>query len=222
MCHILIVEDDNDINNLLYEVLTKNGYHATQAYSGTEARLLFERGEYSLVLLDLMLPGISGEELISIFRKASNVPIIVLSAKQGANDKIYTLRTGADDYVTKPFDEGELLARVDANLRRANYVDNEKTTILTYKDLKMDIQARTLTVNGEPVALTGREFDILQLLISNPKKVFTKENIYESVWRDEFFGDDKTVNVHISNLRTKLGKTDDIKTVWGIGFKMND
>jgi len=216
------VEDDNDINNLLYEVLTKNGYHATQAYSGTEARLLFERGEYSLVLLDLMLPGISGEELISIFRKASNVPIIVLSAKQGANDKIYTLRTGADDYVTKPFDEGELLARVDANLRRANYVDNEKTTILTYKDLKMDIQARTLTVNGEPVALTGREFDILQLLISNPKKVFTKENIYESVWRDEFFGDDKTVNVHISNLRTKLGKTDDIKTVWGIGFKMND
>jgi len=216
------VEDDNDINNLLYEVLTKNGYHATQAYSGTEARLLFERGEYSLVLLDLMLPGISGEELISIFRKASNVPIIVLSAKQGANDKIYTLRTGADDYVTKPFDEGELLARVDANLRRANYVGNEKTAILTYKDLKMDIQARTLTVNGEPVALTGREFDILQLLISNPKKVFTKENIYESVWRDEFFGDDKTVNVHISNLRTKLGKTDDIKTVWGIGFKMND
>ena len=216
------MEDDNDINNLLYEVLTKNGYHATQAYSGTEARLLFERGEYSLVLLDLMLPGISGEELISIFRKASNVPIIVLSAKQGANDKIYTLRTGADDYVTKPFDEGELLARVDANLRRANYVGNEKTAILTYKDLKMDIQARTLTVNGEPVALTGREFDILQLLISNPKKVFTKENIYESVWRDEFFGDDKTVNVHISNLRTKLGKTDDIKTVWGIGFKMND
>lgn len=219
---ILVVEDDNDINNLLYEVLTKNKYNVEQAYSGTEAKRLFGQRDYALVILDLMLPGLTGEELIRIFRKTSNLPIIVLSAKQGANAKIYTLKLGADDYVTKPFDEGELIARVEANLRRANYSKDEKGNILTYKDIELDIQSRTITVNDSPVTLTNREFYILQLLMSNPRKVFTKENIYESIWNDDFIGDDKTVNVHISNLRTKLGKTEYIKTVWGIGFKMNE
>lgn len=220
--NILVVEDDNDINNLLAEVLRRGGYEVAQAYSGTEGKLLLEHNAYSLVMLDLMLPGLTGEELIPIIRQKSAVPIIVLSAKEAPEDKIHVLRTGADDYMTKPFDEGELLARVEASLRRAGAAPEEAGGAITYKDLTLDKESRMVTAGGAPVSLTAREFDILELLMGNPKKVFTKANIFRSVWNDEFYGDDNTVNVHISKIRSKLGETEYIQTVWGIGFKMCD
>ena len=220
--HILIVEDDNDINRLLAEILSSAGYKVTQAYSGTEARLLAAQQQFSLYLLDLMLPGLTGEELIPLISQTSNAPIIVLSAKETPQDRVTVLRLGADDYMTKPFYEEELIARVEVALRRTQAGDDtgEAAKKLVYKDVELDTQAHTVTVLGEAVALTGREFAILELLMQNPQKVFTKANLYESAWNEEFFGDDNTVNVHISNLRGKLGRPEYIQTVWGIGFKM--
>lgn len=219
---ILIVEDDNDINHLLAEILKRNGYNVAQAYSGTEAKLLLDAGTFSLIILDLMLPGLTGEELVPIVRQKSNVPIIILSAKETPQDKIHTLRLGADDYMTKPFDEGELLARIEANLRRVGSSRTDASAMLTFKDLQLDKESRIVTAGGKAVTLTAREFDILELLMSSPKKVFTKSNLYRSVWNDEFYGDDNTVNVHISKIRSKLGDGEYIQTVWGIGFKMQE
>lgn len=217
---ILIVEDDNDINNLLAEILSKAGYQVRQAFSGTEGRMLFEQKPPNLALLDLMLPGIMGEELIAHIRKSSSLPVIVLSAKETGADKVHALRLGADDYVTKPFDEEELLARIEACLRRAG-ADTGRSPALTYRDITLNTDTRKVTVADEELLLTAREFAILELFLHSPKKVFTKANIYQSVWNDEFYGDDNTVNVHISNLRAKL-RGDYIETVWGIGFRLRE
>lgn len=219
---ILIVEDDSDINHLLAEILTRSGYQTTQAYSGTEAELLLEHKEFALIMLDLMLPGKSGEELIGIIRKSSNVPVIVLSAKEGVQNKVQALRTGADDYMTKPFEPDELLARVEAALRRAEGSTGKQSELLAFKDIRLDREARTVAAADKSIELTGMEFAILELLMSNPKKVFTKANLYHSVWNDEFYGDDNTINVHMSKLRGKLGAGEYIQTVWGIGYKMQE
>lgn len=168
------------------------------------------------------MPGLPGEDIILLVRQKSSMPIIVLSAKDTPQDKISALRTGADDYITKPFDEGELLARIEAAIRRAEGRPTPVVKTLTFQEICMDCEERTVTVEGKRVPLTAREFDILALLLSNPKKVFTKANLFRSVWNDEFLGDDNTVNVHISNLRSKLGKKEYIKTVWGIGFKLSE
>lgn len=227
---ILVVEDDNSINELLCTILKKEGYRVTSAFSGTEAKLRLEQGEYDLLLLDLMLPGITGEELLSVLRREKTIPVIVISAKTAMEDRIGVLKGGADDFISKPFDVGEVLARVQAQLRRYREFSAKETgeehAILKYKDLVLDPETVTVTVAGHPVQLTAREFKILQLLMSYPKKVFTKENLFTHVWNEEFFGGDNTVNVHISNLRAKLAKYHEgeeyIKTVWGIGFKMAD
>ena len=227
---ILVVEDDNSINELLCTILKKEGYQVTSAFSGTEAKLRLEQGEYDLLLLDLMLPGITGEELIHTLREDKTIPVIVISAKTAVEDRIDVLKNGADDFISKPFDVGEVLARVQAQLRRyrefSSQERGESHSVLKYKDLVLDSETVTVTVAGNPVQLTAREFKILQLLMSYPKKVFTKENLFTHVWNEEFFGGDNTVNVHISNLRAKLAKYHEgeeyIKTVWGIGFKMAD
>ena len=216
---IAVIDDDVYIGNMLEELLGKEGYGVLRAYSGTEALLLLERRRPDLVLLDLMLPGMTGEELITHIRRYSNMPVIVLSAKETGQDKVNALRLGADDYVTKPFDEEELLTRIEANLRRSGVTAT--TGRLTHKDVELDRDTHVVTVGGNAVSLTAREFAILELLLASPKKVFTKANIYQSVWNDAFFGDDNTVNVHISNLRAKLGGGY-IQTVWGIGFKLED
>ena len=184
-----------------------------------------EKYEYDLVLLDLMLPGLSGEEFIARIRGQRTMPILVLSAKVGVEDRVNVLRLGADDFIPKPFDNNEVLARVEAQLRRYQQFSagaGEKR-VLRLRDLELDRDAISVTVGGTPVTLTAREFEILALLLSAPNKVFTRAQIYERVWGEEFFGDDNTVNVHVSNLRAKLSKVSDreyIKTVWGIGFKM--
>ena len=224
--HILVVEDDPDINNLLFKIVTDAGYDCRQAFSGSEAALLAEQYTYDLILLDLMLPGLTGEEFIERLRQGKTMPIIVLSAKAGLEDRVNVLRLGADDFIPKPFDNAEVLARVEAQLRRyKQFSGGGGSAVLTHGDLTLDRESVTVTAAGKPVTVTAREFDILTLLMEHPKKVFTREQLYEQVWGGEYMGDDNTVNVHISNLRAKLAKASPaeyIKTVWGIGFKMSD
>lgn len=225
--HILVVEDDPDINRLLCRILTDGGYDVRPAFSGSEAVLWAEQYEYDLVLLDLMLPGLTGEEFIAQMRRKKTMPILVLSAKAGLEDRVNVLRLGADDFISKPFDNAEVLARVEAQLRRYRQFSApaEAGEVLRLGDLVLDREAVRVTAGGKDVTLTAREFEILALLLSHPKKVYTREQLYENVWGGEYMGDDNTVNVHISNLRSKLGKVSDreyIKTVWGIGFKMNE
>lgn len=224
--NILIVEDDNQINNMLALLLTKNGYNVRQAYSGTEAKLYLEQTDFHLVLLDLMIPGINGGQLLLDIRKTKQVPIIVLTAKLDRQLKLDLLRAGADDYITKPFDLEEVSARVYSNIRRYMEFTNSGNISerLTYKDILMDKDTKEVYVNSNDVILTAREFSILELLLTHPKKVFTKANLYESIWGDEYLGDDNTVNVHMSNLRNKLTKAnpkeDYIETIWGMGYKL--
>ncbi len=220
---ILLVEDDSDISNMLCDLLTQNGYAVGQAYSGTEAVLLIEKNAYDLVLLNLMLPGIPGEEVLARIRHSSDVPVIAVSAKDDTRTKILVLKSGADDYVTKPFHTDELLARIEALLRRNNA--RPVGRVFRFKDITLNPSTFEVKVGEQPVTLTKREYLILELLMSNPNKVFTKNNIFESVWNETFLGEDNAVNVHISNIRQKLAKINAdqpyIQTVWGIGFKMH-
>ncbi|HEU5141216.1 MAG TPA: response regulator transcription factor [Bacillales bacterium] len=223
--HILVVEDDNDINRLLCNIIKKSGYSSQPAYSGTEAQIYLDRQEWDMVLLDLMLPGMTGEELLGQISEQNPVPVIIISAKSGQQTKIDTLRTGADDFITKPFDIEEVSARIDSLLRRykrlAAYSQRNR---LIFKDIHLDLDTKKVTVNGSEIVLTAREYAILELFMSYPEKVFTKANVFETVWGEAFFGDDNTINVHISNLRNKLSKAnpdeDYIETIWGMGYRL--
>ena len=222
--HLLVVEDDPDINRLLCRIVSDAGYDCRAAFSGSEAALLAEQYDYDLILLDLMLPGLTGEEFIVKLRSRKTMPIIVLSAKVGTEARVNALNLGADDFIPKPFDNAEVLARIEAQLRRyKKFASGGESVILRWGDLVLDREAALVTAAGQEVPLTVREFEILALLMGRPKKVYTREQIYQQVWGEEYMGDDNTVNVHVSNLRAKLAKASDteyIKTVWGIGFKM--
>ncbi len=221
---ILVVEDDTDISKMLTELLNAEGYYVRAAFSGTEGLLCLTHENYDIMLLDLMLPGLSGEELLV---KSKNLRegllVIALSAKDDTETKISVLKNGADDYLTKPFDTGELLARIEAALRRVSKKNPGSASTLAYRDLVINKETFEVTLLGSFVSLTKHEYLILELLMSSPNKVFTKNNIFESVWNAEFLGEDNAVNVHISNIRQKFSKITDepyIQTVWGIGFKM--
>ena len=227
--NILVVEDDVDINGLINRILIKEGYKVRQAFSGTEAKMCLDLQDFQLILLDLMLPGMTGEEIISEIRKKKKMPIIVISAKTTPEDKINALKLGADDFVSKPFDVNEVVARVNAQLRRYtefSNTNNEDSSVLTYKEVTIDKEQMQVYVKGAPLQVTVKEFAIMDLLMTNPKKVFTRANMFEHVWNEEFLGDDNTINVHVSNLRSKIGSIDNdneyIKTVWGIGFKLSE
>lgn len=221
---ILVVEDDADINRLLARILEKEGYEVTSAFSGSEARLLLKTQSFDLLVLDLMLPGATGEELVEEIRQHHTTPILVISAK-GQEDKLHVLKIGADDFISKPFDVEEVAMRVYSLLRRSRDFagNNGKQDILRLKNLELNQEAREVTVCGEPISLTAREYDILALLLQYPNKVFTRQNLFETIWGDTYLGDDNTINVHISNLRSKIQKYDPdeeyIATVWGVGFK---
>ena len=225
---ILLVEDEEKLARMVELELQYEGYEVEKAFDGRAGLDRALSGEFDLVLLDLMLPGLTGEEFIAQMRKKKTMPILVLSAKAGLEDRVNVLRLGADDFIPKPFDNAEVLARVEAQLRRYKQFSAPAGSgqgLLTHADLVLDRESVRVTAAGKEVPLTAREFDILALLMSHPKKVYTREQLYENVWGGEYFGDDNTVNVHISNLRSKLAKASDreyIKTVWGIGFKMND
>lgn len=227
--HILIVEDDADISGLLAKILEGAGYQIYQAFSGTEALFCMERKLPDCVLLDLMLPGMSGEAVLEHIRKEQKkeMPVLIMSAKVSVQDKVKLLRLGADDYVTKPFDPEEVTARVEAAMRRYTKKSSEQGAeegILVYKNLVLHPQSRKVEVLGMEISLTMHEYDILYLLLQNPQKVYSREHLYEEVWKGGYYGEDNTVNVHVSNLRKKLQKADSkelyIKTVWGIGFKL--
>lgn len=300
---ILIVEDDNYINNLIRDALETAGYNCIQAFSGTEGILRVQTGSADLVILDLMLPGKSGEEVIRDIKKIRDIPVIVVSAKDSVDSKIELLKLGADDYLTKPFDIKELEVRVEVRLRRyyerqrlksleagneadltsanninnlnvkdinkdgnnqnnirvgidpgtdTNFIansnignghirdlgtdsdynsisDNIQRTAdrcagsIFYKEIELNPENYFIKVNNNPVDLTKHEFRIMELLIKNPDKAFSKQAIYDYAWDDVYIGEDKTINVHISNIRKKLKvytDTDYIDTVWGIGFKL--
>ena len=223
MPNILIVEDDININNLLCEVLRKAGYMCEQAFSGTEARMLLAMNRYSVVLLDLMLPGISGEEVLQEIRKQGNTPVIILTAKDTIDDKVEVLQSGADDYVTKPFDIKEVLARVAVQIRRMEGSFSEGN--LVYQGLELDRENFCVRVDQtELPKITRQEFSILELLLKHPKKVFSKEEIFEYAWEEAYMGETKTLDVHISNIRKKIKSVTSkeyIETIWGIGYRLH-
>ncbi|GAA0348472.1 response regulator transcription factor [Oceanobacillus oncorhynchi subsp. oncorhynchi] len=223
--NILVVEDDNEINQLLCKILKKCNYFPQPAYSGTEAVLYLEKQTWDLVLLDLMLPGMTGEEILAKITSKGHVPVIIISAKDEQQTKITSLRSGADDFISKPFDVEEVSARIDSLLRRYKYTNGSfKENELIHKDIHIDLEAKTVYVNGTMLSLTVREYAILVLLMTSPKKVFSKSNVFESVWNESFQGDDNTVNVHMSNLRNKLSKANPeeeyIETIWGMGYRL--
>ena len=295
-CSILVIEDDAAINDVVCSALKGEGYECVSAYSGTEARLLLQveplACPFDLVICDLMLPGMSGEEVVAFIRARSNVPILVISAKAEVVDRVSLLKQGVDDYLVKPFDLDELAARVEALLRRSGVekashmserdidksctggiyagednlgegnqrervannwpekvannwpekvannwqeraasnwpertTNNQQACAITFGEWLLDEEQRRFEVRGVPVRLTRTEFDIVAALMRYPRKVFTKRELYEAVWHEESFVEEKAINTHISNIRTKLkgtGTESYIETVWGIGFKLSD
>lgn len=221
MSRLLVVEDDIEINNLLRDILLSEGFTVEQAFSGSEAQLLLQLRSYDLLILDLMLPGVSGEEIIRDLRTDSALPIIVITAKGSTDTLVKVLDLGADDYIPKPFQNKEVLARVRANLRRGA---EDIPSALTRGDIALDTETFTCSYCGEELSLTQKEFEIMKLFIQHPTKVFTKSQLYESVWKEAYFGDDNTITVHISRLRSKfkeIKEGDVIETVWGVGFKLS-
>ncbi|SET60596.1 DNA-binding response regulator, OmpR family, contains REC and winged-helix (wHTH) domain [Salinibacillus kushneri] len=224
MTSILIIEDDSAIHSLIKDTLDLHGFKTISAYSGTEGKLLFAQTQVDLVLLDLMLPGMNGEEFLQELRHNSTIPVIVISAKDDQRSKLELLTSGADDYMIKPFDVKELLARIDIQLRHATNSSISNMKKIHYKNIILNLDTREVKINDQTLHLTGREYDILLLFLENPQKVFSRANIYESVWNEPFIENDKTINMHISNLRNKINVHEAhnyIKTIWGIGFKFD-
>lgn len=221
MIKILIVEDDNEINRLMRDFFISKGYDVICVFDGIKAvSAVRSDKDISIILLDLMLPFQSGDRVIQKIREFSDLPVIVISAKDTIQTKIDVIRLGADDYVTKPFDLDEILVRVEAVLRRSKILNNKK---LTFQDISLDTQTKTVTISGNIVEMTATEYGILELMMSNPTKLFSKANIFESVWNEDYLGDDSTVKVHISNLRNKIKKysgKEYIETVWGMGYRL--
>ena len=225
---ILVVEDENDINKLLCSILENKGYRTRAAFSGTEALMCTENEKWDMILLDLMIPGISGEDVVVKIREITKAPIIVISAKTSKKTRLELLEKGADDFICKPFDPDEVVARVNSNLRRYlefSTGEEKETNILSYKEISLDTESKIVKVGQSIITLTAREFSILELLLTNPNKVYSKSNIFESIWGEEFLGDDNTVNVHVSRLRNKLSKANDneedyIETIWAMGYKL--
>ena len=217
---ILIVDDDVYIGDMLEELLTKENYDVGRAYSGTEALMYLSSRRPDLILLDLMLPGLSGEELLPLIK---GIPVIVVSAKAEVSDKVSLLLGGAADYVTKPFDTSELLARITVQLRKNDVP--ESSDILSFDTISLNTETRAVTVSGTPVRLTQTEYAILKLLMANPSQVITKSVMFDRISEDTPDCTESSLKVHISNLRKKLkavnGK-DYIEAVWGIGFKLNE
>ena len=200
--NILIIEDDELLNDMIKRLLTQYGYDVTSSYSGSEALLLIDRSRQSSAA-----SGIPGETVLEKIKSTMDIPIIGVSAKTDIDSKVNLIRNGADDYITKPFDNQELLVRIEAVLRRfQKSTGPNNSKMLHFKDLSLDTEAMEAKIGNTPIALTRYEYLILQLLMSTPSKVFTKNNIFESVWNENFIGDDNAINVHIGNLRKKFAK----------------
>lgn len=220
MNRILIIEDDITINGLLRSIIEKSGYAADSAYNGTDGLSMGLHEGYSLILLDLMLPEKSGEDIIKELRRANTTPIIVLSAKGEIHDRVELLRLGADDYITKPFDIDEVLLRIQAVLRRSAQQDANE---LVFRELVIKTDSKRVFVNDGELVCTATEYAILELLMKNPDRIFSKRALYELVTGEDYMQEDNTMNVHISNLRRKIAKHTDVKyieTVYGMGYRL--
>jgi len=217
---ILIVEDDQDINEMITKLLSRNNYQVKNAYSGTEG-LLIHDDSIDLILLDLMLPGKSGEDIITELKNKNNVPVIVMSAIHDIDKKVNLFDLGANDYITKPFHNDELLARIKVQLRDQN---SNISNIIRFKDIELNKVHFTVICNNENVSLTRKEFQLLKLLMENEHRTLTKSMIFDNVWNDENSADDNTLNVHISKIKNKLKKCNPneeyIETVWSVGYRL--
>ncbi|NOH16115.1 response regulator transcription factor [Clostridium cochlearium] len=225
--NILIVEDDKEINNLIKKALIKEGFNVIQAFEGIEAYSKYKTTNFSIIILDIMLPYLDGIEIMKKIRQESVIPIILISAKDEEYNRIMGLELGADDYIVKPFFVGELVARVKSHLRR--YIDfhnNEVENKIQKGDIILDLNNYCIYKNGQKIELTAKEFELLKLFFTNPNRVFTKMQIFENVWHEEYMGDDNTIMVNIRRLRNKIedepNKPEYILTVWGIGYKLGD
>jgi len=215
MLKILIVEDERAISNLIYINLSSEGYHCTCAFDGCEAADFIEKERYDLILLDIMLPDVDGYELLEYIRPTLT-PVIFITARGSLNDRIKGLKLGADDYLVKPFQIGELLARVEAVMRR--YQKGEKQ--LAFADVTINIISRQVIKNGKIIDLTAKEFDLLVELVRNKNVALYRHKLYESVWKEDFIGETRTLDSHIQRLRKKLGWEEHIKTVFRIGYRL--
>ncbi|GGH23790.1 response regulator transcription factor [Paenibacillus segetis] len=230
MARVLVVEDDVEINQLISIYLGKEGIMSEQAFDGRQAMVCIESSSYDLVILDLMLPMIDGFEVLRRLREHSTIPVLILTAKGEETDKIIGLGCGADDYVTKPFSVFELMARVKAHLRRNEYykpsLEHEQMSLLYIGDITLDREQCLVTKKGHHLSLTAKEYQLLELFMTHPRKVFTKENLYLNIWNDQIVEGDNTVMVHISRLRGKIEDVPEqpsiIKTVRGIGYKLGE
>lgn len=230
MQKILLVEDDPSISEMVRIYLSNEGFQIKAVFTGKEAVNCFKSNHYDLVILDLMLPELSGMDFLQMLRLESYIPVIIMSAKDGEADKALGLGFGADDYVTKPFSMMELLARVKAAIRRSTQYsernNTEKPSLIKVHEIELDLNNYLVVKNGLEIKLTSKEWKILQLFFQNQKKVLTKEQIYSSVWGDNYYSDEHVINVHMSRLREKIEDNPAtpayIKTVWGIGYKLGD
>lgn len=211
MKRILVIEDDKEINDLLCKALQKNGYEPIPAFTGIQGVDYIKNSKFDIVLLDLMLPYKSGDTILVELRQFTNIPVLVISAKELTQTKIDLFHLGVDDYITKPFDIDEVIARIEANLRRYNPSLPQTNQIISYSNITMDLQSKQVVVNGKDVILTVTELKLLELLMSYPHKVFSKANLFESIWNEEYSIDDNTLNVHISRLRHKLKEANPAK-----------
>ncbi|MBR6403731.1 MAG: response regulator transcription factor [Eubacterium sp.] len=233
MKKVLVIEDDREIRSLLTNFLTENDYEVDEAENGKIASEMIAANEYDIILMDMMLPYKSGDILIKELRGLSDsekkkTPVVVISAKSMKDTRLEVLRMGADDYIVKPFDLDEVLVRIEVVLRRSEgeiqgTEGNSYNAILSHNGLELNMELKSVTYNGIPLKLTAKELYLLELFLQNPQKTFTKANLYETVWEDTYCYEDNTINVHMSNLRSKLKKAtgqEFIETVWGIGYKL--
>ncbi|QTD40318.1 response regulator transcription factor [Sporosarcina sp. Te-1] len=226
---ILLVEDDKSISEMLVNYMELEGFQVVCAYDGIEAQQQFRVGSFDLILLDLMLPRLNGMDFLKKIREESSIPILILSAKDGEVDKALGLGFGADDYITKPFSMIELVARIHASIRRATKYSghgNNHSSIIRVHEITLDIENMLIEKNGKPIKLTLKEWELVKLFFTNPKRVFTKEQIYQAVWQDVYYGDENIINVHMRRLREKI--EDDpsapiyLKTLWGMGYRLGE
>ncbi len=219
---ILIVDDESNIVELIRLYLEKEGFFTVSAKNGTEALAKFRSENPDLIILDIMIPEPDGWQVCREIRRSSNVPIIMLTAKSETFDKVLGLELGADDYLTKPFEAKELVARVKAVLRRTETKEGEQKKVITFENLSINIDNYELEINGKLVDVPPKELELLYFLASNPNRVYTREQLLEEVWGFDYFGDSRTVDVHIKRLREKLESVEGnwhLKTVWGVGYK---
>ena len=220
---ILVVDDDANINKVIVLYLEKEGYKTLSAYDGRSALQLLEQQGADLVILDIMMPVMDGWDTLKEIRKLGKTPVIMLSAKGETFDKVLGLELGADDYIVKPFEPKELLARVKAVLRRSEkQEEKEDNAVIRYEDLVIDISDYRVEYKGKVIEMPPKEIELLHFLASRPNKVFTREQLLQNVWDFDYFGDSRTVDVHIKRIREKIGednKSWNIKTVWGVGYK---